>query len=339
MFLFSMLNVLSIFVVIAVTIIITIALYMYIRYSTKELSTNKLDIDVIDKLINERKRSTIKRRKVMSIIKNVIFYTALVIIIPFLVYAILAKVNNQNIPIGKKIMMVVGSGSMSYKNEINDYLFDQTEEKFDYQFQYGDIIFLDVVESSSEIEVYDVICYYDPNKGENIIHRVIEISGGKYHTRGDAWNNPIGERDAYESTIKDVVGKYNGKRLAFVGRFILFLQTSIGLTTILALFYLVFVVDYFLRKYNKIELEKMNKFASLIGYDELVIKYKEEESELDFDYIEIMYLGYQYKFNNQGFIEKNKILDEDLISKTKNTMIKKVYIKEDIKSIEYPIEQ
>lgn len=305
-FLISVSAIVPYLIIVLAAILLTVIFYVYIKASVKEIeSTNKRDIELIDKLIDDKKLSVIKRNKILKVIKNILFYALIVIVVPFIIYATIAKIKGGTPKIGNTTVMVVGSGSMSFKNEANPYLFSGDDERLNLQFQKGDIIFLNKVDGDSELEVYDIICYFDASKNENIIHRIIEIKDGsikKYITRGDANNGT----DETEPTLKDVVGEYKGSRIPKIGHFVLFLQNPIGITTIFSLLYLLLAVDYILKRLTKKEKQKQDKFEKIIGYDNLKIKFLDEyQEEHDFNKITICYLDQIYVFNKDGFISKN----------------------------------
>ena len=338
-------NLLPMFVVVFAAILISVAFGLFISSSIKEVKTNKRDIELIDKLISEKTIKVVKRKKITKIVKNVLFYAFLVILIPFLAYSIVLRIKGSEPKIGNTIIMVVGSGSMSFKNEANDYLYSINDERRDYQFNKGDIIFLTVVTSDSELEQYDVICF--DNGSENIIHRIkdLEIKDNKtiYTTRGDANNQ---DDDFIEGglTIDNVIGEYHGKKLSGIGNLVLFLQNPIGMSTIFCLLYLLIIIDYFLKKLSKAENGKASKFEKVIGYVDLNVKYFEEDSstkeskEIDFNTISIYYLGICFSFNKDGFIKKENIdQNDDLFVKSQEVLIKKIEFDDTSKQLEYKI--
>ena len=310
-------SLIAILVIIAVAIICTILLRLYILDAIKEISTPKRDIELIDRLIHDKKPSVIKRKKIIGIIKNIAFYVFISFLIPILCYAVITKIKGTSPQIGNTTVMVVGSGSMSFKNQTNDYLFNKDEQIFNFQFKRGDIILLKKVTSDNDLHLYDVICYYDSKQGKNIIHRIREINEEngiiKYTTRGDA--NP-GD-DEFQPTINDVLGLYGGKKIVLIGNLILFLQDMVGIATFISLIYLLIMVDFYLKKLSTAEKQKMVYFAELIGYQESEIKVISSGLEMAFESISIKYLGVIYQFNHAGLINKqttdNKLTKEDLL--------------------------
>ena len=321
---------LAILAVVVVAGIITVLIWLYIKDAIKELQTRKRDIELIDRLIHNRTLKVVKQRKVIKLVKNILFYTFLVIFIPFLAYAVIFKIKGNNPQIGSTTVMVVGSGSMSFKRQTNDYLFNQEDQVFNFQFKKGDIILLKKVTDNGDLSQYDVISYYDSKLGKNIIHRIrlINEEDGviKYTTRGDANSDD----DDFHPTINDIVGKYEGKKIIFLGNLILFLQDPIGITTFILLLYLLLMIDYFLKKLGKAENEKMIYFASIIGYDEEMVVYSKNGETQEFEKLEINYLGWCYRFNRGGLIDKTQTTDIKNLTKEDLNLIKTIYIGDEV---------
>lgn len=325
----------SIFAVIVVAGIITVIIWLYIKDAIKELQTRKRDIELIDRLIHNRTLKVIKRKKVTKIIKNVAFYAFLVILIPILAYAVIYKIKGNNPRIGSTTVMVVGSGSMSFKRQTNDYLFNQEDEVFNFQFKKGDIVLLREVTDNSQLHQYDVICYYDTKLNRNIIHRIrlINEETGEinYITRGDANTDD----DDFKPVLKDILGKYEGHRIVFAGNLILFLQDPIGITTFILLLYLLIIIDYFLKRLGRAEAEKMEYLASIIGYQNEEIKYLKDEQEKEFNEIKINYLGQSYRFDSHGLIEKQQITENKNLTKEDLILLKTIQLDDEIITEQY----
>ena len=152
---------------------------------------------------------------------------------------------------------------MSYKNEENEYLF---ENKLDNQIQVNDLIFLDKVDTLDEIKLYDIICYRN-DEDQRIVHRVVEINDDYLITRGDANN----VSDDIEITLDRIVGKYNGGKIPRIGAFTFFISSDYGISTISII--LVLSIVYFVIK-SSIEKEEekrinylKNEINSLSSYE------------------------------------------------------------------------
>ena len=191
--------------------------------------------------------------------------------------------------------MVVETGSMSYKNEANTYL-----ESYDNQIATYSIIGVDKVEKN-ELKIYDVIAFKN-NENEIIIHRIIGIENNRYLTRGDA--NDL--TDSYRPVFEDVIGVYNGFNIPYLGIFIIFLQSNSGIVTVIAILYCLILFGILSDKIEK-KLETRKK--ELLEVIDVDINNK----NLNHDFIErIYYKGYVYSFNNNNFIGKEKIKDDDI---------------------------
>ena len=121
-------------------------------------------------------------------------------------------------------LKVVKSESMSEKYEGNTYL---EENDLNDQFQIFDVITVHPLPAEEDIELYDVIVY--ERDGNLIIHRVVKIlereEGRLFYLRGDA-NRKNDDKGVEYDQMR---GIYRGKRIPFVGSFILFMQSPAGI--------------------------------------------------------------------------------------------------------------
>ena len=272
----------------------TIFTILYKSYATSqiaEIKSGKKDIEIIDEVIYERQEHIKRRRKINSVIRNVIFYLTLVIIIPLFIFSLINRFQHNVTMIGNKTIMVVASGSMSEKNKANSYLItNDTNSKLNYQFQTYDIIVLEKVEKASDLSRYDVIAFVNDD-GINVIHR-----------------------------IKDIIGRYTGKKINGLGMFIMFLQSYAGIITIVSLIYCLFMIDYLSRKMNQAQENRSKQLAEAIDYSHEV-----ELKALKAEYVEtIYYKGYAYRFGEDGFVDKTEIKDGPYLEKSNETIIKEV---------------
>ncbi len=215
-------------------------------------------------------------------------------------------------------LIVVASGSMSMKNQVNEYL---EENNLDNQFNTYDVIIIHKVKDASELKQYDVVAYYNKSLEETIIHRIIGTDDyGNYLTRGDS-NNAT---DTYHPSFSDIIGKYENQRIEKVGAFVLFLQSYSGIITIAALVYSLFMSEHY-TSYIKESKEKREK--KLLSYIYLTNSDNSPYEE------EIHYLGYFYRFSESGFVSK-----EEESSLSPHTLKRVIKIGETSKSEEFEIE-
>ena len=308
--------------VISFAAIFTVLFSSYTNASIIEIESGKRDIELLDEHIHKNIPDVKKRKKIAGIIKTVIFYVVIAILIPILSLALYSKLTGNVSMVGGKAMMVVATGSMSYKHNSNDYL---EENDLNNHFPAFSIIFVEKVEQD-ELKQYDVISFVN-DEGRNIIHRIIDvvIENGetKYITRGDANN----KTDDYHVCYNDIVGRYYDVYIPGVGMLILFFQSFPGFITFLAVLYCLLMIDHFSKKTQEVSEKRVLKLNSAINYSGSL------ESGIKTEFMEtIYYQGYAYYFNQDGFVKKEEIdKDAPYYSKLDDTLVK--IIKEDEKNI------
>ena len=296
----------------------TILYKSYASSQIAEIKSGKRDIEIIDEVIYDRQSHVQQRRKVIGLIRTIAFYLVIIIIVPIFAFSLVNKVMGNVMMIGNKAVMVIPTDSMSYKNEANSYLFNRNLNN---QIQPYDIIVLEKV-SKSDIRMYDVIAYKN-DKGVNIVHRIIDINGDKYTTRGDIYDSS--KTDLYKPVYEDIVGRYTGKRIPGVGIFIMFLQSYAGIITVVSLVYCLLMIDRTAERINKVQQERIDKLEEALDYldesssDCMKAEYKET----------IYYKGYAYMFDENGFIDKTEIKEGPYLEKSNDTIIKE---KEDLEN-------
>ena len=294
--------------------IFTILYLSYAKAHISEIKSGKKDIEILDEVIYERQEKVKRRRKMTGLIRTVIFYVIIITIVPFFIFSIVNRVSGNITMIGNKSVMVIATDSMSYKNEANTYLTTR-----DNQIQQYDLIVLEKVKEK-DIKKYQVIAYRN-DKNIIIVHRIVEdpfVKDGKTHyiTRGDIYDSS--KTDEYKPSSDDVVGRYTGKRIAGVGLFILFLQSYAGIITVISLVYCLLMIDRVAGKIDKAQKERVDKLEQALDYasenstDAISIEYTEK----------IYYKGYEYSFNEDGFVDKTEIKEGPYLEKSNNMIIK-----------------
>lgn len=214
------------YIVLIILILLMIGISGFLIYerqkTIKEISSGALDAQIIyedhlEDLKKEKKKRFNSLRKILNIGLDVLIGVLAI----FFIFGLIDRTLNIS-PLPYK-SVVVATGSMSFKNEENDYLF---ENNLDNQIQVDDLIFLTKVNSLEDIKLYDIVCYKN-EEGYQIVHRVIEIADDYVITRGDANNASDGK--IYFSQI---VGVYSGVRIPRVGSITFFLTSDYGISTI-----------------------------------------------------------------------------------------------------------
>lgn len=285
--------------------VVTILFRNYIKSQIKEINLGNRDIEIIDLMIYEKDPTVIKKRKAGSIAKNVIYYAFLAIVIPVFGLSIYSRIRNNVTKFGNNFVMVVASGSMSQRNEANQYLVDYNLTN---QFNTYDMIVLSGVSSNSQLSLYDVIAYKN-DKNINVIHRIIAIdySEGeiRYTTRGDSNSST----DTYHPKVSDVIGKYTGKKIPGIGIFIMFFQSYAGIVTILSVVYCSFMISHFTRKMDEATEERKSLLLALFNVDEMTMSDPQIMSIKQHN--TIFYKGYAYEMDPNGQPIKREMSKEE----------------------------
>lgn len=293
--------------------IFTILYKSYATSQIAELRSGKKDIELIDEVIYERQTKVKRRRKITKIVRTIVFYAIMILLVPLFIFSLVNRIQKNVTMIGNKTMMVVASGSMSMKNVANDYLITNNLND---QFNTYDIIFLEKVDSASDLKLYDTVAYIN-DKGINVIHRIKEIrTDGSYVTRGDSNNAD----DAYHPKFDDIIGRYTGSRLKGVGIFVIFLQSYAGIITVVSLVYCLIMIDRTAEKINLVQDKRIKQLEDVIDYSN-----EANVDGLKAEYVEkIYYKGFSYTFDENGFIDKTEIKDGEYLEKSDSAMIKEV---------------
>ena len=286
--------------------VVTILFRNYIRSSIKEIQAGHRDIEIVDLMIYELDPKVIKQRKASNLAKNIVYYAFLAVVIPLFGLSLYSRIKNNVTKFGDNFVMVVASGSMSMKNEANDYL---VLNNLNNQFQTYDMIVLTGVQSSSQLKLYDVVAYRN-DRGINVIHRIIDIEyvdgEVRYITRGDA-NSAT---DNYHPRMKDVIGKYTNKKIPSIGIFIMFFQSYAGIVTILSVVYCSFMISHFTKKLDTATDERRDLLATLFDVNDM--------SETDIEFMTdkhasiIYYKGYAYEISSNGEADKREMTQQEM---------------------------
>lgn len=238
----------------ALSVVFTILYRSYARSAVAKIQSGKRDKELIDVALSSKNPKVKRNKKIFLAIKTALFILFMLIIIPLFLFAFVTRIAGDK-PVLGKTFMAIASGSMSVKNQANDYL---VSNDLNDQFKKYDIIILDAVSSPDDLKQYNVIAYRNES-GVNIIHRIISVSessdGVHFITRGDA--NDL--NDKYSPTFSDVIGVYRGKRIGAVGIIVMFLQSYPGIITVVALLYCLVMIDRVSAKIEKCEAARLKQ--------------------------------------------------------------------------------
>lgn len=287
---------LIIVLIVCVVLLLGYSFYIY-RYTNKtveDIANGQDDMEVCTSYIDEEKKSLKfhKFKKVLNWIGNII----ITILCIFFFLSVLSRVSSAfDMPYQAS---VVGSGSMSYKNEVNEYL---DENDLNNQFDTYDVIFIKNVDSISEVNLYDVICYVN-DSGTQIVHRVIEVHPDYLVTRGDATDTT----DTIRITDSNIVGVYTNVRIPKLGFVIYYLQSNYGIIAFVSILILLGITSYSNAKIK----DSAEKRRKQIGLNESVLSSKFRLETINGT---IEYNGNSYEVNENNKFEHTKliVLDRD----------------------------
>lgn len=288
---------------------LTTILYLsYANSTVAEYEAGKKDVELIEETIYENINSTKTFRKLWRKAKQILFYVAMAILIPFLVFSVFAKLSTGVLMIGGRGVIAVASGSMSEINSANPNV--NQIAGFDNQFDTYDIIVLEEIGSPAQIKKYDVIAYRN-DEGMNIIHRIVdfEYSGGVCHyvTCGDANN----QNDKYKPVYEDIIGKYTEDRVPLIGIFVLFLQSYSGIITVAAVIYCLVMIEFINDKIFRAQKQRYLVLVDSIDFKEETV----HDDKLGTKFVEtVRFKGYEYVFDETGFVSKTQISDDSKAS-------------------------
>ena len=135
----------------------------------------------------------------------------------------------------------------------------------------GDLIIVKDVDPS-EIKPGDIISFFDPasNSGAVVTHRVLpaEENGVVYDAEGKLYFNTKGDNNPTADKIsvpaENLVGRYEGTRIAHLGSVAMFMQSTWGLIICIGV-PLAALVTYELLRYKKANKAKQNDVDTLMA--------------------------------------------------------------------------
>ena len=165
-----------------------------------------------------------KKKNPFKIILSIIGWAIILLFVGFIVVTVIDQQTCFNMSLFGYRISVVSSDSMSYVNEDHDYEITSN----DYRLDKGDMVLLEEYDSFDDIELYDIIAYY--NGSTLVVHRVIDMYDLEeiqyVVTQGDA-NNSSDGLISYNQIKGKVVG-----HVKYIGYVTLYLQSPYGLLAI-----------------------------------------------------------------------------------------------------------
>ena len=205
--------------------------YIQIIRSTKVLSKNGL----LDKEYLQEKNH--KENKAGKVAINVISIALTSVVVAFCAVGVYYKASGEQFTINNKTAMVIATNSMEgyvsdeYKSilvsNIQEYRDCSYEDADNYvkssQFYAGDMLEFTLIKKDEPLKLYNIYGYKN-DKGQIIVHRLVDIQDDKYIFRGD---NTFGNDKIVARS--QIIYSYDNAHLSYVGHFVLFASSGFGI--------------------------------------------------------------------------------------------------------------
>lgn len=267
-----------------VYIVLALVIFSFFFLAVKVWFNSESELIGVGKYDDEiRKNKKKKEHKIWKYVRNVLSAVLLGGVLGLAITLFVTTTVKESINVIGTAPISILSGSMSEKNHLNEYLF---KNDLNDQFNEGDLILLDKLPEQDDLELYDVVGYFNSD-GELVVHRI--IGGGYYDEqnvfhyvdnlddaenyimRGDANNNS----DSTYITYNDMYGIYDGYKIPYCGFVTQYLQSGFGIVSLCGIAGIIFSYDYYVDKYNK----KYNARKDEVNEEELNVD-AETTSEL-----------------------------------------------------------
>ena len=235
---------------VAICAFFTLFILGYRKTSVADIEAGIDDPSLVDKALESSKITMAKR--VLSWIWKILAGIILVACIFGMALSIYSRVSGNLFPVGDKTYITITSGSMSEKNSVNTYLDNTDDPRMNYQIDSYSIITINKYSSEEQVNQYDVVAY-ETQEGTIVVHRIVDVLNDEdetvqYVTKGDA--NVLNDTEGASPLISDhitfdsILGYYDGHSIPKLGYAVVFLQSPVGIMTVVALAYCFVVYDY-----------------------------------------------------------------------------------------------
>lgn len=170
---------------------------------------------------------------------------------------------------------VVQTGSMAKKNPKNTYL---AKNNLNNQIQTFDLILTYKIPKEEDLKLYDIVVYEVDDM--LIVHRIVGIEEPNenhpneryFLLQGDAVEAP----DRFPVKYEQMKGIYKGEKVAFIGSFVLFMQSPAGWLCMLLVLGSVIITPIAENKINKV---KKLRLSEILPPEELAEEFSKTEKE------------------------------------------------------------
>ena len=139
----------------ALAIVFTILFVNSYKMSKEEIEQGRRDIEFIDKEIDIERKARADKINGALVAGKTFGIVVSVVVFAFFIFSVINRINGNKIVIGNTTHIVIETGSMSAKNDVNDYLITYNLNN---QFGANSIIEVEKVEEEN-LYVYDVVAF------------------------------------------------------------------------------------------------------------------------------------------------------------------------------------
>lgn len=254
----------SVVVVICMAVSFAVLFFLYGKAKAKSIAFGAEDGRIRSDLIKLRDKCgqgvdcsraierSKKKERVFRIITDALLILFIVIVGGMAIFAFVLRSRGEQVYLGDTAYLTVVTGSMESKNQNNAYL---KEHDDGVRISRGALIGIKKA-NAADLKEGDIIAFkYD---SENIfVHRIVSIreSDGRrlFTTMGDG--NDSSAIQETDITPDRIVGVYDGFQSEFLGAFLIYIRSDIGIVALVFVLFLLVVVDlseYFVtRAYEK----------------------------------------------------------------------------------------
>lgn len=252
-----------VFILCLIVFLLFTILFSYVIATIMKQKIKLIKHGLEDAEIKKDQDKKAKTSRITTICVNVISLLVCVALFVAFTLSLYLNFTKDKAPNGIPSFKVVKTSSMSTRNENNTYLFKNDLKD---QIQTFDLIVTHHLPKEEDLKLYDIVVY--KIEDTYVIHRIVGIeepnanhpNSRHFLLQGDAVLNP----DQFPVLYSQMQGIYKGERVAFVGSFILFMQSPAGWLCIILILFAIIVTPVLERKLEnetkirltKIELEK-----------------------------------------------------------------------------------
>ena len=248
------------------------ATFSFIVVYVSKLTAKLIRVGAEDEKIKteyEKSQNLSKSSKILSVLDKVFSALLLIFVSAVFVFSLCVNVKDNKVTGNTPTLQVVQSGSMSYVNENNKFVYGKIQ--VDEHIQTFDVILTHKLPSENDLKVFDIVVY--EQDGLLIVHRIVAIeepddkhSERYFLLQGDA--NEVADR--FPVRYSQMKGIYKGERIPFVGSFITFMQSPAGYLCVLLIVFAIIVLPFMEKWLNKVIHERLVAIGFITEFGAIV---------------------------------------------------------------------